>query len=113
VVDRRLDSSAFDPNLGARYWWADFARTQHPVLTVGPKRELTGAKYFELGEFYRSTVGGLKTSPTENTTLYGARRPRAALPFILGAPCYTSSVSLHTECDTGRLDGSTRMCLYG
>ena len=30
--------------------------TKHPVLTVGPKPELIGAKYFELGEYYRSSL---------------------------------------------------------
>ena len=64
-----LDMETFDPNHGARYWWADFARTQHPVLTVGPKPELTGAKFFQLGSFYRSTLA--ETDFSENNTLYG------------------------------------------
>eukprot|EP01052_Picozoa_sp_SAG31_P069377 SAG31_NODE_28195_length_414_cov_0.800000_1_plen_83_part_10 len=41
---------------------------RHPILTVGPKSELVGAKYFELGEYYRSTLG--KTDPSQNTILY-------------------------------------------
>jgi hypothetical protein len=44
-----INSSNLDPNHGAKYWWANFARTQHPVETVAPEPNLIGARYFRTG----------------------------------------------------------------
>ena len=33
-ADKEHDFSRFDPNNGARYWWVDFARAEHPLETI-------------------------------------------------------------------------------
>jgi hypothetical protein len=85
-----LDMAAFDPNNGARYWWADFARTQHPVLTVGPTAELIGEEYFRLGEYYRRSLSRVDRAEQPSA----AASPHTALmcaevqkkwPSLLGA----------------------------
>lgn len=60
-----LDYSAHDPNLGGRYWWLDFSRTTHPMLTVGA--EALQTDLFIGPEFARPT-----STPSEFVREQGA-----------------------------------------
>lgn len=57
-----IDTSSLDPNRGAKYWWANFARTQHPVQTVAPEPNLIGARYFRTGAHLPPSLSGPNSS---------------------------------------------------
>eukprot|EP01051_Picozoa_sp_SAG22_P007863 SAG22_NODE_570_length_9013_cov_4.251739_8_plen_517_part_00 len=85
-----LDTASLDPNHGARYWWANMARTQHPVQTVAPEPNLIGAKYFETGAHLPPPLAGFGSFETVNklTTPFVAAmcaKLQAKWPSLLGA----------------------------
>ena len=59
------DPARYDPNTGARYWWANFARTQHPVQAVAPEPDLIGAEYYEAGHRGPPSLAGSTESFTK------------------------------------------------
>lgn len=51
-ADDSVDFSRFDPAQGARYWWVNFARAEHPLVMLGP--DAVSAPDYD-GEYYADT----------------------------------------------------------